>query len=268
MRGLRPSPRSLSGQTDQPEETELGTRAQGTGRWRCSSMLLWKGFDLVPRILCEGEDPRQPNAEGIRPAQRRPRRPRRPPPLPEVPAGLGSTCTRRTATAGDGVRVCKQLEASGAAILASTGSDIETAADECEDTEEGDPRGSQLRYAAREELGVMSKGAVHALWATRPGTAVSCPSPGCHRHPPGGASRERDEAGSRGDRPGGLRAQNQTPAAHAPCPSTALGALPGPARPGLACPPPSRRAAEPPSPRPPCCSPGKLKPGVAAMELL
>ncbi|XP_022263194.1 serine/arginine repetitive matrix protein 1-like [Canis lupus familiaris] len=88
MRGLRPSPRSLSGQTDQPEETELGTRAQGTGRWRCSSMLLWKGFDLVPRILCEGEDPRQPNAEGIRPAQRRPRRPRRPPPLPEVPAGL------------------------------------------------------------------------------------------------------------------------------------------------------------------------------------
>lgn len=91
----------------------------------------------------------------------------------------------------------------------------------------------------------MSKGAVHALWATRRGTAVSCPSPGCHRHPPGGASRERDEAGSRGDRPGGLRAQNQTPAAHAPCPSTALGALPGPARPGLACPPPSRRAAEP-----------------------
>ncbi|XP_077723642.1 uncharacterized protein LOC144295094 [Canis aureus] len=82
----------------------------------------------------------------------------------------------------------------------------------------------------------MSKGAVHALWATRPGTAVSCPSPGAISiHPEAQAESETRRAPVGTDPEGCVprtRPRRRTlPAPQPPwerCP-----ARPGPARPGL-----------------------------------
>uniref|UniRef100_A0A8C4JHK2 Protein phosphatase 1 regulatory subunit 13B n=1 Tax=Dromaius novaehollandiae TaxID=8790 RepID=A0A8C4JHK2_DRONO len=62
------------------------------------------------------------------------------------------------------VHLCKLLVESGAAIFASTISDIETAADKCEEMEEGYIQCSQFLYGVQEKLGVMNKGVVYALW--------------------------------------------------------------------------------------------------------
>ncbi|CAB1343030.1 unnamed protein product, partial [Coregonus sp. 'balchen'] len=62
------------------------------------------------------------------------------------------------------VHLCKLLVESGAAIFASTISDVETAADKCEEMEEGFIQCSQFLYGVQEKLGVMNKGAVYALW--------------------------------------------------------------------------------------------------------
>ncbi|XP_074472309.1 protein phosphatase 1, regulatory subunit 13Bb isoform X7 [Sebastes fasciatus] len=62
------------------------------------------------------------------------------------------------------VHLCKVLVESGAAIFASTISDVETAADKCEEMEEGFIQCSQFLYGVQEKLGVMNKGTVYALW--------------------------------------------------------------------------------------------------------
>ncbi|XP_035851032.1 protein phosphatase 1, regulatory subunit 13Bb isoform X8 [Sander lucioperca] len=62
------------------------------------------------------------------------------------------------------VHLCKLLVESGAAIFASTISDVETAADKCEEMEEGYIQCSQFLYGVQEKLGVMNKGTVYALW--------------------------------------------------------------------------------------------------------
>ncbi|KAI2651903.1 Apoptosis-stimulating of p53 protein 1 [Labeo rohita] len=62
------------------------------------------------------------------------------------------------------VHLCKLLVESGAAIFATTISDVETAADKCEEMEEGYIQCSQFLYGVQEKLGVMNKGVVYALW--------------------------------------------------------------------------------------------------------
>ncbi|XP_006879108.1 PREDICTED: apoptosis-stimulating of p53 protein 1 [Elephantulus edwardii] len=128
-------------------------------------------FDLVQRIIYEVEDPSKPNDEGITPLHN------------AVCAGhhhivkfLLDFGVNVNAADSDGwtplhcaascnsVHLCKQLVESGAAIFASTISDIETAADKCEEMEEGYVQCSQFLYGVQEKLGVMNKGVVYALW--------------------------------------------------------------------------------------------------------
>ncbi|XP_019689237.1 apoptosis-stimulating of p53 protein 1 isoform X4 [Felis catus] len=128
-------------------------------------------FDLVQRVIYEVEDPSKPNDEGITPLHN------------AVCAGhhhivkfLLDFGVNVNAADSDGwtplhcaascnsVHLCKQLVESGAAIFASTISDIETAADKCEETEEGYIQCSQFLYGVQEKLGVMNKGVVYALW--------------------------------------------------------------------------------------------------------
>nr|XP_045361693.1 apoptosis-stimulating of p53 protein 1 isoform X1 [Camelus bactrianus] len=129
-------------------------------------------FDLVQRVIYEVEDPSQPNDEGITPLHN------------AVCAGhhhivkfLLDFGVNVNAADSDGwtplhcaascnsVHLCKQLVESGAAIFASTISDVETAADKCEEMEEGYIQCSQFLYGVQEKLGVMNKGVVYALWA-------------------------------------------------------------------------------------------------------
>uniref|UniRef100_A0A452VLH9 Protein phosphatase 1 regulatory subunit 13B n=1 Tax=Ursus maritimus TaxID=29073 RepID=A0A452VLH9_URSMA len=110
-------------------------------------------FDLVQRIIYEVEDPSKPNDEGITPLHN------------AVCAGhhhivkfLLDFGVNVNAADSDGwtplhcaascnsVHLCKQLVESGAAIFASTISDIETAADKCEEMEEGYIQCSQFLY--------------------------------------------------------------------------------------------------------------------------
>ncbi|KAJ8780228.1 hypothetical protein J1605_011831 [Eschrichtius robustus] len=129
-------------------------------------------FDLVQRIIYEVEDPSKPNDEGITPLHN------------AVCAGhhqivkfLLDFGVNVNAADSDGwtplhcaascnsVHLCKQLVESGAAIFASTISDVETAADKCEEAEEGYSQCSQFLHGVQEKLGVMNKGVVYALWA-------------------------------------------------------------------------------------------------------
>ncbi|XP_058511274.1 apoptosis-stimulating of p53 protein 1 [Ochotona princeps] len=128
-------------------------------------------FDLVQRVIYEVEDPSKPNDEGITPLHN------------AVCAGhhhivkfLLDFGVNVNAADSDGwtplhcaascnsVRLCTQLVESGAAIFASTISDVETAADKCEEMEEGYLQCSQFLYGVQEKLGVMNRGAVYALW--------------------------------------------------------------------------------------------------------
>ncbi|XP_051579029.1 protein phosphatase 1, regulatory subunit 13Ba isoform X4 [Myxocyprinus asiaticus] len=128
-------------------------------------------FDLVQRIIYEVENPSTPNDEGITPLHN------------SVCAGhhhivkfLLDFGVNVNAADSDGwtplhcaascnnVHLCKLLVESGAAIFATTISDVETAADKCEEMEEGYIQCSQFLYGVQEKLGVMNKGTVYALW--------------------------------------------------------------------------------------------------------
>ncbi|XP_039658118.1 apoptosis-stimulating of p53 protein 2-like [Perca fluviatilis] len=66
------------------------------------------------------------------------------------------------------VQVCKFLVESGAAVFATTHSDMQTAADKCEEMEDGYAQCSQFLYGVQEKMGVMNRGVVYALWDYEP----------------------------------------------------------------------------------------------------
>ncbi|XP_067375786.1 apoptosis-stimulating of p53 protein 2a isoform X4 [Channa argus] len=128
-------------------------------------------FDLVQRIIYEVEDPSQPNDEGITALHN------------AVCAGhteivkfLVQFGVNVNAADSDGwtplhcaascnnVQVCKFLVESGAAVFAMTYSDMQTAADKCEEMEEGYTQCSQFLYGVQEKMGIMNRGVVYSLW--------------------------------------------------------------------------------------------------------
>ncbi|XP_067276959.1 apoptosis-stimulating of p53 protein 2a isoform X2 [Pseudorasbora parva] len=128
-------------------------------------------FDLVQRVIYEVEDPSLPNDEGITALHN------------AVCAGhteivkfLVQYGVSVNAADSDGwtplhcaascnnVQVCKFLVESGAAVFAMTYSDMQTAADKCEEMEEGYTQCSQFLYGVQEKMGIMNRGLVYGLW--------------------------------------------------------------------------------------------------------
>ncbi|XP_051550806.1 apoptosis-stimulating of p53 protein 2-like [Myxocyprinus asiaticus] len=128
-------------------------------------------YDLVQRIIYEVENPSMPNDEGITALHN------------AVCAGhteivkfLVQFGVNANAADSDGwtplhcaascnnVQVCKFLVESGAAVYATTYSDMQTAADKCEEMEEGYAQCSQFLYGVQEKMGIMNRGVVYALW--------------------------------------------------------------------------------------------------------
>ncbi|XP_017314344.1 apoptosis-stimulating of p53 protein 2b isoform X1 [Ictalurus punctatus] len=128
-------------------------------------------YDLVQRIIYEVEDPSMPNDEGITALHN------------AVCAGhteivkfLVQFGVNVNAADSDGwtplhcaascnnVQACKFLVESGAAVFAATYSDMQTAAEKCEELEEGYAQCSQFLYGVQEKMGVMNRGIVYALW--------------------------------------------------------------------------------------------------------
>ncbi|XP_065816136.1 apoptosis-stimulating of p53 protein 2-like [Labrus bergylta] len=132
-------------------------------------------YDLVQRVIYDVEDPSMPNDEGITALHN------------AVCAGhteivkfLVQFGVNANAADSDGwtplhcaascnnVQVCKFLVESGAAVFATTHSDMQTAADKCEEMEEGYAQCSQFLYGVQEKMGVMNRGVVYALWDYEP----------------------------------------------------------------------------------------------------
>lgn len=128
-------------------------------------------YDLVQWVIYEVEDPSQPNDEGITALHN------------AVCAGhtdivkfLVQFGVSVNAADSDGwtplhcaascnnVQVCKFLVESGAAVFAMTYSDMQTAADKCEEMEEGYTQCSQFLYGVQEKMGIMNRGVVYGLW--------------------------------------------------------------------------------------------------------
>ncbi|XP_023256918.1 apoptosis-stimulating of p53 protein 2-like [Seriola lalandi dorsalis] len=132
-------------------------------------------YDLVQRIIYDVDDPSMPNDEGITALHN------------AVCAGhteivkfLVQFGVNVNAADSDGwtplhcaascnnVQVCKFLVESGAAVFATTYSDMQTAADKCEEMEDGYAQCSQFLYGVQEKMGVMNRGVVYALWDYEP----------------------------------------------------------------------------------------------------
>ncbi|XP_036961503.1 apoptosis-stimulating of p53 protein 2b isoform X2 [Acanthopagrus latus] len=132
-------------------------------------------YDLVQRVIYDVDDPSMPNDEGITALHN------------AVCAGhteivkfLVQYGVNANAADSDGwtplhcaascnnVQVCKFLVESGAAVFATTYSDMQTAADKCEEMEEGYAQCSQFLYGVQEKMGVMNRGVVYALWDYEP----------------------------------------------------------------------------------------------------
>ncbi|XP_026080629.1 apoptosis-stimulating of p53 protein 2-like [Carassius auratus] len=128
-------------------------------------------LDLVQGVIHQVEDPSQPNDEGITALHN------------AVCAGhtdivkfLVQFGVNVNAADSDGwtplhcaascnnVQVCKFLVESGAAVFAMTYSDMQTAADKCEEMEEGYSQCSQFLYGVQEKMGIMNRGVVYGLW--------------------------------------------------------------------------------------------------------
>ncbi|KAM7419948.1 hypothetical protein PAMA_016853 [Pampus argenteus] len=128
-------------------------------------------YDLVQRVIYDVDDPSMPNDEGITALHN------------AVCAGhteivkfLVQFGVNVNAADSDGwtplhcaascnnVQVCKFLVESGAAVFATTYSDMQTAADKCEEMEDGYAQCSQFLYGVQEKMGVMNRGVVYALW--------------------------------------------------------------------------------------------------------
>ncbi|KAL1006194.1 hypothetical protein UPYG_G00069080 [Umbra pygmaea] len=128
-------------------------------------------YDLVQRVIYDVDDPSLPNDEGITALHN------------AVCAGhteivkfLVQFGVNVNAADSDGwtplhcaascnnVQVCKFLVESGAAVFATTYSDLQTAADKCEEMEEGYAQCSQFLYGVQEKMGIMNRGVVYALW--------------------------------------------------------------------------------------------------------
>ncbi|KAL6111047.1 usp34 [Pungitius sinensis] len=132
-------------------------------------------YDLVQRVIYDVDDPSSPNDEGITALHN------------AVCAGhteivkfLVQFGVNANAADSDGwtplhcaascnnVQVCKFLVESGAAVFATTYSDMQTAADKCEEMEDGFAQCSQFLYGVQEKMGVMNRGVVYALWDYEP----------------------------------------------------------------------------------------------------
>ncbi|XP_007564722.1 apoptosis-stimulating of p53 protein 2-like isoform X1 [Poecilia formosa] len=132
-------------------------------------------FDLVQRVIYDVDDASMPNDEGITALHN------------AVCAGhtdivkfLVQFGVNVNAADSDGwtplhcaascnnVQVCKFLVESGAAVFAATYSDMQTAADKCEELEEGYAQCSQFLYGVQDKMGVMNRGVVYALWSYKP----------------------------------------------------------------------------------------------------
>ncbi|XP_019962727.1 apoptosis-stimulating of p53 protein 2-like [Paralichthys olivaceus] len=128
-------------------------------------------YDLVQRVIFDVDDPSSANDEGITALHN------------AVCAGhteivkfLVQFGVNVNAADSDGwtplhcaascnnVQVCKFLVESGAAVFATTYSDMQTAADKCEEMEDGYAQCSQFLYGVQEKMGVMNRGVVYALW--------------------------------------------------------------------------------------------------------
>ncbi|XP_058240317.1 apoptosis-stimulating of p53 protein 2a isoform X5 [Hemibagrus wyckioides] len=180
---LNMKPPEVMGQVPQPPGKRTNLRKVGSERIDHSmrvkfnplALLLDSSlegeFDLVQRIIYEVEDPSQPNDEGITALHN------------AVCAGhteivkfLVQFGVNANAADSDGwtplhcaascnnVQVCKFLVESGAAVFAATYSDMQTAADKCEEMEEGYTQCSQFLYGVQEKMGIMNRGVVYALW--------------------------------------------------------------------------------------------------------